>query len=334
MRTSGHGPRFDLTPCAGGYAWWYVDALSADGRHGLTVIALLGSVFSPYYARARARSPGMVDRVDPLQHCAFNVALYGAGGHRWAMTERRRGDVRSDATHLQIGPSAISWDGTSLTLSIDEITAPWPSRIRGTVRLHPSALHGQRHLLDGAGLHRWQPIAPRSTVEVDLQKPALRWQGDGYFDSNDGERALEHDFDAWSWSRTTHDDETVVFYDVERSGGASTHLALGFDAAGNTRLVEAPPLIALPRTPWGIARSARSEAGSDARVLQTLEDGPFYARSVFGARIEGRPVVAMHESLSLRRFRQAWVRMLLPFRMPRPLARRSAPLRGSTRAAG
>ena len=40
----------------GGYAWWYVDALSDDGRHGLTIIAFVGSVFSPYYAlRAAAR---------------------------------------------------------------------------------------------------------------------------------------------------------------------------------------------------------------------------------------------------------------------------------------
>ena len=40
----------------GGYAWWYVDALSDDGQHGLTIIAFIGSVFSPYYAWARARA--------------------------------------------------------------------------------------------------------------------------------------------------------------------------------------------------------------------------------------------------------------------------------------
>ena len=63
----------DAAIAPGGYAWWYVDALSADRRHGLTVIALLGSVFSPYYARARRRDPA----ADPLQYCAMNVALYG-----------------------------------------------------------------------------------------------------------------------------------------------------------------------------------------------------------------------------------------------------------------
>ena len=29
-------------------AGWYVDAISDDGRHGLTIIAFIGSVFSPY----------------------------------------------------------------------------------------------------------------------------------------------------------------------------------------------------------------------------------------------------------------------------------------------
>jgi carotenoid 1,2-hydratase len=67
----------------GGYAWWYVDGLSDDGRHGITLIAFIGSVFSPYYAWARRRGGG-----DPEHHCALNVALYGAGGKRWALTER------------------------------------------------------------------------------------------------------------------------------------------------------------------------------------------------------------------------------------------------------
>ena len=34
------GPRFDRPVPSGGYAWWYIDALSEDGAHGLTLIAL------------------------------------------------------------------------------------------------------------------------------------------------------------------------------------------------------------------------------------------------------------------------------------------------------
>ena len=63
------GPGFDAAVRPGGYAWWYVDAFSDDGRFGLTIIAFVGSVFSPYYAWRGRR--------DPLDHCAINVALYG-----------------------------------------------------------------------------------------------------------------------------------------------------------------------------------------------------------------------------------------------------------------
>ena len=63
------GPCFDQAVDPGGYAWWYIDAVSDDRRHGLTVIAFVGSVFSPYYA--------WTGRRDPLNHCAVNVALYG-----------------------------------------------------------------------------------------------------------------------------------------------------------------------------------------------------------------------------------------------------------------
>ena len=43
--------------CRDGYVWWYVDALSDDGRHGLTLIAFIGSVFSPYYAWRGGAAP-------------------------------------------------------------------------------------------------------------------------------------------------------------------------------------------------------------------------------------------------------------------------------------
>jgi carotenoid 1,2-hydratase len=52
-------------------------------------------------------------------------------------------------------------------------------------------------------------------------------------------------------------------------------------------------------------------------VRQTLEDGPFYARSILSTRVFGEDVPAMHESLSLDRFRKPWVQAMLPFRMPR-----------------
>ena len=42
----------------GGYAWWYIDAVSDDGRDAIAIIAFLGSVFSPYYACIPALGAG------------------------------------------------------------------------------------------------------------------------------------------------------------------------------------------------------------------------------------------------------------------------------------
>ncbi len=39
------GSRFDLAVPPGGYAWWYLDAVSDDGRNALTIIGFVGSVF-------------------------------------------------------------------------------------------------------------------------------------------------------------------------------------------------------------------------------------------------------------------------------------------------
>ena len=56
------------------------------------------------------------------------------------------------------------------------------------------------------------------------------------------------------------------------------------------------------------------------RVVQRLEDAPFYARSVIASRgYAGQEVTAVHESLSLDRFVAPWVQAMLPFKAPRAL---------------
>jgi len=301
---------FDRPVPANGYRWWYVDALSDDGRHGITLIAFIGSVFSPYYAAARRRGAA-----DPRHHVALNVALYGPPW-RWAMTERGRDRLRAEATRLAIGPSALAWRGDALECSLDEVTAPMPSRLRGRVRVTPEVSTAHAFRLDAAGRHRWRPLAPRARVEVQLERPALRFAGTGYLDSNDGDAPLEDDFRRWTWSRAAHrDGATTVLYDVERRDGEITSLALRFDAAGRAEPIDAPPPVALAPSGWRIARATRSDDA--AAVERTLQDAPFYARSVVRATLLGERIVAIHESLDLDRFRRRWVQLLLPFRMPR-----------------
>lgn len=269
-------------------------------------------MFSPYYAWARRRGSA-----DPLDHCAVNVALYGPRGDRWAMTERSRGSLTRDARHLQIGPSALTWSGDCLTARVDEVTVPLPSRLRGTIRLYPEAFTGQKLNLDAVGCHHWWPVAPRARVELDLEKPDLRWHGSGYFDSNAGTLPLEASFAHWDWARAHLGRGAALLYNARERGGARTALALHVGADGVIEEMPPPPAAPLPGTLWRIARGTQAEAPGAPRVLRTLEDAPFYARSLLATRLMGEDVIAVHESLDLDRFRKPWVRALLPFRMPR-----------------
>jgi carotenoid 1,2-hydratase len=186
------------------------------------------------------------------------------------------------------------------------------------VRVHPVATTNQFTALDPAGRHHWWPIAPDSRVEVDLQEPRLRWSGTGYLDSNSGEEPLEDGFLEWDWSRTKLRDGSAVLYDMTFPDGRRRSLALRFDGRGVAEPFEPPPRSALKRTFWWrIPRSTQADPGHVPEVLETLEDTPFYARSTLRTQLLGEPATCVHESLSLARFRTPWVKMLLPFRMPR-----------------
>ena len=269
-------------------------------------------MFSPYYARARRAGPA-----EPEAHCAFNAVLYGQRGRRWSMTERSGESLQRSSGGLTIGPSAMRWDGSGLIVNIDEVTVPRPSRLRGTVRAHPAFPVTFSAALDPAGAHHWSPIAPVARIEVDFTQPRLRWRGQGYLDTNWGAAPLEDAFLQWHWSRAHNArGDALILYDRETTSGERSLLALEFGPDGAPRSLPAPARAPLPRTLWRISRTTCADDGR-AQVQRTLEDTPFYARSLIAAELRGEPVVSMHESLSLRRFGQAWVQGLLPFRMPR-----------------
>ena len=272
------------------------------------------SVFSPYYALARRRGTA-----DPEHHCALNVALYGEGGKRWSLTERGRNDLRRDAASFAVGPSALRWDGGTLTVAIDEVTVPLPSRLRGTVRLTAPALTDFEVRLDPAGRHRWWPICPAARVEVRMERPALSWSGAAYFDTNSGDEPIEDGFSSWDWSRgALPGGGAAILYDAQPRQGPRRPVAARFDAQGRATPFEPAPRVPLPTTTvWRIRRGTQADAGAAAKVVRTLEDTPFYARSLVATTLGGQPLEMVHESLSLDRFRQPWVQILLPFRMPR-----------------
>ncbi|WP_425260232.1 carotenoid 1,2-hydratase [Rubrivivax sp. RP6-9] len=248
----------------------------------------------------------------------LNVALYG-DCRRWTMTERGRRHGRRSERDFAIGPSHLHWDGHSLQIEIDEVGMPLPQRVRGRVRVWPQGLSRFVTPLDDGGRHRWGPIGPVSRVEVDFEQPDLHWRGHAYLDSNEGDEPIDRPFALWDWSRSAMaDGSTAVIYDVRQKSGVDRVVAQRFAPDGSSQPFEAPPRQDLPGSLWRIPRAMRSASDAPAaRVLQTLEDTPFYARSVVDSSLLGERVTSFHESLLLPRVVRWPVRLMLPFRMPR-----------------
>lgn len=300
---------FDAAVPLSGYRWWYLDGVSADGRHGIVIIAFLGSVFSPYYFRARQRGP-----TDPEDHCAINVCLYRPDGDCWAMTERSARALVRSARSFAVGRSALEWDGTCLTAEIRARTAPFFRPLAGRITLTPVVHNERRFDLDARGRHTWQPLAPIARIAVDFDAPATHWEGHAYADTNYGERMLELDFTTWDWSRATAGGATTVYYVANQLDGSTQSLGLRFDGTGAVVPTRVPAPCELPPGIWRVERTARSD--TPLVVARSLEDTPFYTRSLLSKAGENDDLT-VHESLDMRRFRRAWVRTLLPFRMPR-----------------
>jgi carotenoid 1,2-hydratase len=266
-------------------------------------------VFSPYYKRARSKGLSVAEN-----HCAINVALYGPQ-RGWAMTERGSRHVFRDAQLFRVGPSSMQWnDDGSMTIDICERCVPLPYRLRGQVRLSPGMCYDTPVMLDGRGHHYWQAVAPQARVTVAFDHPNLKWSGPAYHDMNWGDEPLEKGFRNWTWARAKTSRGTQVLYDLERRDGSCLEFGRRF-YNGEVFTRDMPPVHHLKHGVWGMTREVHSERAP--RLISALEDAPFYTRNHVEMALDGEVCEAFHESLSLDRFINPAVQLMLPFRMPR-----------------
>jgi len=114
-------PGFDRAVPNRGYQWWYIDASSDDGNEHLVIIAFVGSVFSPYYARACNRG-----NADPMDYCAINAALYNSRGKRWILTEKPASEVQRTRQQSQSGHSRLRFTENGLDIALNAMASPLP----------------------------------------------------------------------------------------------------------------------------------------------------------------------------------------------------------------
>lgn len=314
MSPSALFPWFSQKVPTRGYRWWYIDGSSDDGAHHIVVIAFIGSVFSPFYKRAADKGPA-----DPMDFCAINVALYSKRQARWVMSECRKDSVQCETSRFRVSNSCLDVSGDTLTISVDEIAAPLPQAVKGRIVVNLDTRTTKEHALDAAARHHWWPVSPSARIQVHFDRPDLRWTGHGYVDSNRGSEPLHEGFDDWHWSRTHHAEHTHLTYRSTDRAGNTSALGLNISADGQLSETPLPDASLLPASPIWRAPRVGYLPGNN-RVVRTLEDTPFYARSITTS--DANPaIMTMHESLSLQRFRSNWVTTLIPFRMRFPLRR-------------
>jgi carotenoid 1,2-hydratase len=305
----------------GSYRWWYIDALSDDGRRGLTAILFVGSVFSPSYAARLRRGEAAL----PEEHVAVNLALYEGGRQRtWVMSEYGR-DALHAADPPAIAQSRLETTGDGLKLTIADRSAPFlaslvgaGARVEGTLELTPLSAAMPEVPLDGEKRHHWRVIVPRGRVRVRFTRPRFEFDGVGYHDVNRGDSRLEAAFSRWSWARFHEKARTFVLFSArERSGAARALLvdAKDDDAGARPREAVPGPDGGLHRVGWGLEMPAWFSVGDGDRVLrcqpgQMLQVAPFYAR--YSARLG--EAVGMGEYLDLERFSRPGIQFLLRFK--------------------
>ena len=233
------------------------------------------------------------------------------------MTDRGEGALRQTADSFTVGPSALYWTGEKLIIDINEISSlPLVSRMRGTIEVIPTGISDVELPLTEDGTHVWRPIAPTARIKVDLGGD-WTWDGHGYFDANFGTRALEQDFDYWTWARYPVPGGSVCFYDATRRDGSDLAIGVGFSETGEITPIDTPPLTRVPRSLWAVRRETRADEGYAPRQTKAMLDAPFYTRSVVRTKINGHETEGVHEALDLNRFRGPWLMPMLAVRVPR-----------------
>jgi len=318
-----------VTP--GGYAWWYIDAISDDGEHALTAIFFIGSVFSASYA-ARARRG---ERAPAEEHLCVNLALYRRGKRvAWVMSEYDAAQLvarRPDA--LGIARSSLTrTPGGPLVARIDDREAPWAlsmtgmggARVDGEMVLEPACapIPGIELAEAGSG-HRWQVPIPRARLRVKFARPSLSFEGWAYHDTNRGETRLEEALSRWSWARVHERDRMVALYTTEdRNGRRHSVLVDAKDGAPERerlpQMVPNGPAEELRPAGWGLTLPVGfSVDGGRVRAVpeRLLDVAPFYAR--YEARLSEGGVargLGVGEHLDLDRFRRPGIQFLLRFK--------------------
>lgn len=306
--------RDSVTPSkpAGGYEWWYFDAIDPISGYAIIVIFYEGNPFSNRYIRALSgnekSSPHTPDNFPAVSISVYkyNKPVYYSfteypkeeAGFSIEKAAGRAGEHRFKQD--------LSSDELCYSIKLEEELASG-DRIGGTLRFSSSQkvidlFKAEKSEEDS---HTWNLIQPHCKVNGHLQlhlenklQHDIQFEGAGYHDHNTGQEPMKDEFDDWYWGRFHFEEQTLIYYVMNRQAGPQYRAWL--IAHEDHSIDETFTNIELTdrsRSLFGL-RSARkihlSEGDAEILIQQNklLDNGPFYQRYLSDAflRTEGNEI--------------------------------------------
>lgn len=321
------------------YEWWYLDAISTDGRNAFVFIWFAGLPFSPDALTNHERGRPASAR----DHVAMFTAVYVDGKQiAYALNRHAESEFAAsrEGLRVRVGQSSlVQRDGGELVAFVDAPMLFGGGRLSGDLRVCPAGP-------DGGGIgevagdadHVWNPLVPSCSVAGSLrltggdgsEKWSSEFEGRGYLDHNYGRRPLTEGIRRWHWGRAHLGDTTIVYYHTEPTSGPDESVLAVIDDSpigvncSDVRFsaTDWRRRVLCPRFPNKV--EIRGLRGSErvtftARRRHVVDWGPFYMRFLCDvtAMIGGRELTgtAITEYLDPRGLRARWLRPLIKTRI-------------------
>ena len=321
------------------YEWWYLDAISSDGRTAFVFIWFAGLPFSPDALTNHERGRPASAR----DHVAMFTAVYVDGKQiAYALNRHPESEFVAERERLRVrvGPNPLERhvDG-AISAVVDAPMLFGGGRLSGDLRVSSSGADGGGiGEVAGGADHVWNPLVPSCDVAGSLrltgadgsEKWSTEFEGRGYLDHNYGRRPLTEGIRRWHWGRAHLGDTTIVYYQTEPTSGPDESVLAVIDDSGSASNCTDVRFAAsdwrrrvlCPRFPNRVEVSGRrgSERVAFTAVRRHVVDwGPFYMRFLCDvtATVGGRELsgVAMTEYLDPRGLRARWLRPLIKTRI-------------------
>ncbi|MEO1228604.1 MAG: hypothetical protein AAFZ18_06845 [Myxococcota bacterium] len=274
----------------GGFAWWYVDTVDANGN-GAVVIWSWGLPFLPGYLSGARAGDGDPARARP----SLNLAVYRNRKRAFYLLQEYLPEAASmdGAGNFHFGDTRMSRPQEDrVRIDFDAEVPGSGARLQGTLEVEgpPAHLAGSTPSADLA--HRWTPVLGPSRAKGVLTVGSERFEIDGpaYHDRNEGTHRFDDlGIDHWSWGRLVTPERTAIWYLCYAKDGPPVAWGAELLADGAVRVQEMEAILEAPRKgAFGLRTWRRvelREAGSsepwlEAEVGARVDDGPFYARTV------------------------------------------------------